>query len=362
MEPTEEIDPNKFHVLSGTTKKLIVVATAILVLIIIPLGGYSYYKFAINRPNQTSKEITYEIKKGASIIEIGEELQQLGAVNSPALLGLYVKTTKSDKNIQAGTYVIPAGTNMIDLVKMFEHGTNDKFITFIEGWRIEEFALEAAKNFKGIDYEDFVEQAKNSEGLLYPDTYSFNVEVTEEEMIKRLRDTFDQKARDILTENALAAAGLTYEQAIVFASLVERESFDDGERGVIAGILINRWKGEELVGADATTQYIAALLRANCSLASDKACPKEDTAPNINWWPTDLTVYELEYDSPYNTRAVVGLPPKPISGFGLSALKAVVYHEVTDYKYYLHDNEGNIHLAETNEDHVANKQLYLGID
>jgi UPF0755 protein len=72
-----------------------------------------------------------------------------------------------------------------------------------------------------------------------------------------------------------------------------------------------------------------------------------------------LNYDDLQFDSPYNTRKNLGLPPTPISNPGLSSIRAAIFPEDTDYFYYLHDSEGGIHYAESLEGHNANKAKYL---
>jgi UPF0755 protein len=337
-----ELDPNKFHVFDDRKKKLLVVIVLFFCAVILPILSLFYYKFAVRRPSQTFKEITFEIRKGDSVSEISSKLSDLEAINSEFLFNLYIFMNKKDSNIQAGVYTISAGTSIVDLVAQFQHGTNDIKITFLEGWRIEEFARLACNSLSHIDYQQFVDIAKQHEGYLFPDTYFFADEIQEEELINTLLETFKQKTQDILTNEALTAVGLTKDQAIIFASIVEREVRTLEDRRIVAGILINRWESGMKLDADATTQYAVAVNRVN-----------------IDWWPNDLTFAELSFESPYNTRAVVGLPPTPISSISLSALKAVLEYKQTDYLYYLTDEDGVTHYAETLDGHNANISKYL---
>lgn len=77
------------------------------------------------------------------------------------------------------------------------------------------------------------------------------------------------------------------------------------------------------------------------------------------WWKKDLTVQDLEIESPYNTRKVMGFPPAPICNPGLSSIKAVATPVESSYYYYLHDKEGKVHYAKTFEEHGANIADYL---
>jgi len=122
---------------------------------------------------------------------------------------------------------------------------------------------------------------------------------------------------------------------MIMASIVERDERNPDEMPTVAGVLWSRYDLDYWIGADATVLY--ALGRTSGG----------------------LTGTDLDSDSPYNTRKFRGLPPGPISNPGLASIRAAIYPEETDYFYYLHDAEGNIHYGETLEEHNANKAQYL---
>jgi UPF0755 protein len=186
-----------------------------------------------------------------------------------------------------------------------------------------------------------VDKAKSYEGTLFPDTYEFNADASEETIINTMRDNFTNKTQDVLTDASLAKIGLSKEQVLILASIVEREVVTESDRKIVAGILIKRLKEGMTLGADATTQYAMA--------------PKG----NNDWWPKNLTPNDLESTSPYNTRKTVGLPPTPICSPGLISIKAVVEPQSTEFYYYLTDSQGITHFAKTLNEHNKNIAKYL---
>jgi len=354
----DQLDPNKFHVLTPKNKFILILSLLILLLGVIPPLGYWYYNFALNRPSQTSKEVTFEIKKGDLVSDIADNLYDAGAINSKLLFNFYAVSNKLDRNIQAGLYTIPAGTSIKKLVEQLQHGTLDNSITFLEGWRIEEFARKASLEFPNIDYNEFISYAKDLEGYLFPDTYIFNSNITAKEMVDHLRGVFDEKTRDLLSDEYLSKAGLTAEEAVIFASIVEREAANNDDRAIVAGILIKRWKEGMKLEADATTQYVVANKDNTCNTQT-LACSGKEDFKIIDWWKRDLTLTDLNVDNPYNTRKNLGIPPKPISSISISALKAVVNHVTSDYYFYINDESGATHFATTLEEHNANVSKYL---
>lgn len=355
----EELDPKKYHVLSPQQKKNTLILVVLVFLLIAPPSTFFYYRFAINRPNQLADESVFEIKSGTGLYEIAEDLSAQELINSKVTFLLHVLAHRIDKNIQAGRYILPAGMSVVKLGDLFQHGTNDVKITFLEGWRVEEIALKAAELFEDIDYEAFVSEAREYEGYLFPDTYLFTKDVTVETMLGRLRTTFDLKTHDVLTQEALDKVDMTKEEVVILASIVEREVSKEVDRPIVAGILIKRWNAGVRLDADATTQYVAALTRVHCLPDSLEICPRDNMALDTIWWPQELTTVEIEDPSLFNTRKAVGLPPHPVSSMSISALKAVLEYKDTDYNYYLTDTDGVTRYARTLEEHTANVYKYL---
>lgn len=359
---TAELDPNKYHVLTPFRKKLLLLLSIVFIIFLLPIFMYVYYSFAINRPAQNINEAEYEIKQGRPVAHIAKELYELKLINSEFLFNLYIRLSGLESDIQAGVYKVPAGSSIVKLVDIFQNGKNDRRITFIEGQRVEEFAISAVNQFPNVDYREFVEFGRPYEGKLFPDTYSFGANANAQEIIGKMNSTFEEKTSELLSQESLSRVGLSANEVLIFASIVEREIHTEKERPIVAGILINRFKRGELLGADATTQYVMANTE-TCSYSLEEAdsyCMLDiDRAKQVTWWPKDITIQDLEKNDPYNTRKVIGLPPKPISNPGLSAINAVLNYTDTDYQYYLTDSDGVAHFARTLEEHNANIQKYL---
>ncbi len=355
----EPLDPTKYHILTPQQKRNLAIIAAVMLLVITPLLGNVYYNFAVNRPAQNTKETTYEIKEGQSVTQIADELYRNNLVNSAFLFRLYVFLNKDDKNVQAGVYTIPAGLSVVKLMELLGHGTNDIRLTIPEGWRVEEIARELTKKFKNISYETFVNLAGSYEGYLFPDTYYFNSNATEEQVLEVLSTTFKNKTETLFSKENLAKVNLSVEEILKFASILEREVSGLEDRPIVAGILIKRYKSGQLLGADATTQYAVAPIKMGCDPQSPKICPNDGLAMEVNWWPQELTVTDLAYDNAYNTRKNVGLPPTPISNPGLETIEAVLNYKTSPFNYYLTDKNGVMHYASTLDQHIDNISRFL---
>jgi len=355
-------------------KKNVIIVLIIAFLITIPVIPILIYQYGINEPAQTNKTIGVEIKSGSSVSEISFDLKDAGLISSPLLFKAYLKLNKLESSMQAGVYDIPPMTSLKDLVEILQFGRNDITLTYVEGWRVEQLAQLLSDELDNIDYKEFVLEARDQEGYLFPDTYFFKNDSTQKDVLDRLEDTFKEKTKDLLSNKSLKEAGLTEKEAVILASIIEREAIKYEDRQIIAGILISRLKQGAKLEADATTQYAVALdkhcvpdrcrqIDVQCTLDefadSCRSGLEKKYLEDINWWPHNLTNYDLDFDSPYNTRKYAGLPPAPISSFSLSSLKSVINHIETDYYFYLTDPDGITHYSKTLDEHVANINRYL---
>lgn len=210
----------------------------------------------------------------------------------------------------------------------------EKKVTLIEGWRVEEMAAKLNKDL-GIKNEDFLKIAK--EGYMFPDTYFFDEDASASAVAQKLRATFDLKYDDAL-QAKIKKVGLTPQQGVILASIVEREARSDEVRTMVASILLKRFKINMGLNVDASIQYILGYQ------------PSEKS-----WWKRHLTHEDLRTPSPYNTYIHAGLPPTPICNPSLSSLEAVSNaNSKTPYLYYYHDSKGVSHYGKTLDEHNQN--------
>ena len=188
---------------------------------------------------------------------------------------------------------------------------------------------------KLIQKYPFLEGKTSFEGFLYPDTYRVRPSANLEEFLNTLLAIFDERIYAKLTPTQQKNIYPT----LILASIVEREERNPEEKAVVAGVLTERLRIRMMLGADATVCYALAL--------SSKVCT-----------PTQI-VNGLDSKSPYNTRKVSGLPPTPIANPSRDTWLATLFPKKTEALYYLHNPEGGIHYANTNEEHNANKRKYL---
>ncbi len=274
------------------------------------------------------------IEKGKSPSEIANQLKKEGLIKSPLLFNLYVRQTGASTKLQTGRYKLSPSMSVGEIIKTLQGSPAEKWITFLEGWRVEEMAQKLKQEFD-IEEQEFLRFAK--EGYMFPDTYLFPPDTTAKQVADRLIATFDLKFSDDL-KSKIKSQGLTEKEGIILASIVEREARSEKVRTEIAGILLKRYKIVMALNADATIQYALGYQM------------KEKS-----WWKRHLSKEDLKVDSPFNTYLYAGLPPSPIANPSLSSLKAVASADSsTPYLYYYHDSKGNSYYAKTLEEHNAN--------
>lgn len=330
-------------------KRIFIILTTLIVLLIL---GDLYYKFSINRTNYSSGKsdvavVDFIIKPGEKVYEIAEHLRQTKLINSVALFKIYVKLNNFSGKLQAGSYKIARNLSLVEVINLLQYGTFDVRLTFPEGWRREEMADYLSKtishndqNFKVVD---FLNQSKNLEGYLFPDTYVVPFDIKTSDLINLMRSNFDKRV-DNKMKSDLERLGLSLKDTVILASIVERESNNDKDRPVVGGILLKRLKSGWPLETDATIQY---------------ALESKNHKDGDGWWPKELLADDLTVNSPYNTRKNQGLPPGPISNPGLLSIKAVIYPIETPYWFYLTDNNGVTHYAKTLQEHEDNISKFL---
>lgn len=283
------------------------------------------------------------IVKGSTASEVGVGLQKAGLVKSALAFKIYTQFSGISNHIVAGEFRLSPSFNLFQTVDTLTKGPEEVWVTIPEGLRREEIAQRFAT---GLDRDstfvaEFLDASKVEEGTLFPDTYLFPKDASASSVVNKMTRTFAAK-----TNSLGVSPGLSYDQRIILASILERETKTDEERPIVAGILINRLNAGMALQVDATVQYAVASARCKNQILK------------CSWWEP-LTKEDLGINSPYNSYKFTGLPPTPIANPGLSSIMAAFNPAQTDFWYYIHDSTGMIHYAKTLEEQNANITKYL---
>lgn len=325
--------------LSKKTTILISIALvfAALALIILVLAS-SLLKPLDKNSTQASR---FVIPKGQAISIIGQRLEEEKFIKNAYAFRYIVAKDKIANKIQAGSFDISASMSVSEIANLLTVGTEDVWITILEGWRAEEIAdyLEA-QDLDNFDKEVFMSLAKPSEGMLYPDTYLIPREMSAEKIYSLLLNTFEIKVTNGLSTE-IEASGRDFDQVLIMASLVEREANNYEQMRRVAGILWNRIDIEMALQVDATLQYVNGY-----------------NQTQNKWWAVP-SADDKNLKSAFNTYLNSGLPPKAIANPGINAIKAALMPLESNDLFYIHANDGNMYYASNLEGHNANVNKYL---
>jgi len=304
------------------------------IIAILAVGGVSFWLYSsLTKPHQHEKtNQIIQIPKGATPNEIIDKLNAEGILAAQFPTLIYLRSFGDASRLQAGEYQFASPITPLQVLKELEKGEERTTkLTIPEGFTRFDIAKRIAEKFpqtppmddKAILYlmddvfliKDFDPTAKNLEGYMYPNTYSFPIETKPQEIIKTMVEQFKKTWKPEWNDKA-KQLGRTPHEIVTIASLIETESGVEAERPVVASVIYNRLAKNIPLGIDQTAVYIAKMQ---------------------NRWDGTIHKSDLEVESPYNTRRFGGIPPGAISSVSESALKAALNPADTDYIYYVLD-------------------------
>lgn len=297
------------------------------------------YAVFVQAPAGFEPKATLTIEEGGSISTIAEDLAEQQFIRSPFLFKVLTTVTFTRSNVIAGDYYFHEPANLFTLTQRVVSGDyelDSVTVRVPEGATIYDVAEIMEAQFDKFNSEKFIARAEDekAEGYLFPDTYLFLPNVTEDKIYETLRSNFEEQIVEVLPR--IETFGVSLNDAIIMASIIEKESANDfTERKTISGILWNRIDIGMALQVDATFNYING----------------KNTF--------ELSTDDLKIDSPYNTYLYPGLPAGPISNPSLDSIIAAVTPIDSNYFFYLHDRGGNVHYSRTFEQHKQNKFKYL---
>lgn len=309
------------------------------------LLGYVSYRVGLGAAATAGASQEFEIKSGENANSVATALKQAGLIRNRTAFLTYLNFHFLRTRLKAGTYSLSPTKPAPFIVGIITGGqTLINRITVPEGYRITQIeALAARKGIKQADFKAALQAPHTQafladkpagvslEGYLFPDSYEVNATTTAAQLVNSMLETFGQRVGPEYVQ-AFAAEGLTLHQGLTLASIIEREVSIPADRSIVAQIFLKRFREKQPLGSDVTVHYA-------CDLAG--------------------VPFNLNINSPYNTRKYVGLPPGPIASPGLSALDAVAHPATTTYNYFLSGNDGRTYYANTYAEHQQNIQKYL---
>ncbi|WP_285016909.1 endolytic transglycosylase MltG [Lactococcus garvieae] len=384
VKPDEEIQPKskakkpKKKVSSG---KIIAVIVAVLILAAAGTGfyGYNFIKEGVqplNTANTTKRAIN--IPAGASSKQIGDILQREGIIKNGMVFQYYTKF-KNFSGFKSGYYNLSPSMSLSDIASLLEQGGTEHpveptlgKILIPEGYTLEQIAQAVTVNSAGKDEKTpftkeefmktvqdqaFIEKMKQKfpkllaslpskdsgvkyqlEGYLFPATYEYSKKTTVESLIETMLSTTNAQLEPLYEQ--IQASGLTVNETLSLAAIVEKEANSDDDRRNVAQVFFNRKNLGMTMDSNTGIFYAEGKLGKDTSLDQQAA---------IN----------TQLDSPFNTYLYPGFGPGPIVSPSLSSIKAVLNPTANDYLYFVADVEGKIYFAQTLEEQNINVQKYV---
>jgi len=303
----------------------------------------------------TEKQFT--ITMGESAVAVAQRLQEAGLVRSADNFRAYIVYKGYDTAIQAGEYVLSPRQSAVEIAQALQDATPQAVeFNVLAGWRVEEIARSLPTSGLSISPEGFMQLVANPprsalpagglpigwdvqdglEGLLLPGSYRLARSLRADELAREMVTQFEKQVTKEMIDG-YASRGLSLREAVILASIVQREAVISDEQSLIASVFYNRIAAGMKLESDPTVQYAIGF-----------------NSLQKTWWTNPLSLEDLRVDSPYNTYQAAGLPPGPICNPSLSALRAVAYPAQTPYFYFRAacDGSGKHNFSKTFEEHL----------
>jgi UPF0755 protein len=293
----------------------------------------------LDSPMPVVRTETLIVEPGVSLRQVATDLRRRGWLSAPAYLEMEARRTGKAAQIKAGEYAVAPDTTprmLLDLLvsgKVVQHE-----LTLIEGWTFREMMLAVGaepalrRTMDGASASDVMEKigyaGLEPEGRFLPDTYRFPAGTTDRDFLRRAFLAMD---RALDEEWRARAPDLPYSgpyQALIMASLVEKETGDPAERERIAGVMVRRLNRGMLLQTDPTVIYALG-----------------------ETFDGNLRRADLDIDSPFNTYRAAGLPPTPIAMPGRASIHAALHPDSANTLYFVARGDGTHEFSTTLEEH-----------
>ena len=312
------------------------------------LAALAYYvNYTIQQPINFPDNYIYNLSAGSSLSKLTKDLSKEGLLPSPYPLLIYARVNKLGNNLHAGEYEFKSGMNSLEIIKLLEKGEVLKYyITFVEGWSFREIYKEFKKHEKikitlsENDFEKIMakidgKKELHPEGQFFPDTYQYQTGMSDIQILKRahqrltnvLNEEWEKKASELPYKNAY--------EALIMASLVEKETGAPEERPEIAGVFVRRLNLKMRLETDPTVIY---------GLGKD--------------FKGNITRAHLRKKTAYNTYRIHGLPPTPIALVGREAINAALNPKAGETLYFVAKGDGTHYFSKTYAEHLKAVRKY----
>lgn len=326
----------------------VVVILAMLV-IVVAAGTMTMRRFLHTPVDVEEQGVEFTIESGASFRRVSDKLAERGIISNADLFRGYARWEQQASAIQAGDYLITPGTTPIELLEKFVKGDVQLYsFTIVEGWNHREL-LQAMRDHEYIeatmtneDWPALLQQlgatVTHPEGLFLPETYLFPRDSSDRELLRQAYELMQTTLQEEWANRDESLPVASPYEALILASIVEKETARADERQRIAGVFVRRLQQRMRLETDPTVIY--------------------GIGPDFNG---DLTRKDLRTDTPYNTYTRRGLPPTPIALVGRAAIHAALHPADGKELFFVATalGDGSHAFSETIDQHNAAVAEYL---
>lgn len=342
--PPPDAAPTRVRSSSGWLKSLLIWGSVTLLVLALAAagaayGGYRWVMAEFDRPGPLTEDAVTTLPRGAGLIRIGEQLEAEGIISDARIFRFVVTLDEGDRSLRAGEYEIPAEASMSQIYELLRSGlTVQHSVTLAEG-------LTSAMMVRALEGEAILTGEIADippEGSLLPETFFVTRGTARQELIERMQ-TDQQALLDELWPNRAENLPFeTREEAIILASIVEKETGLGGERGEVAGVFVNRLRRGMRLESDPTIIYG---ISQGEPLGRGLRRSEIDNANNA-----------------WNTYQIPRLPPTPIANPGAEAIAAVLNPTETTALFFVADGSGGHAFADTYAEHLRNVARWRQIE
>lgn len=286
-----------------------------------------------------SSPLDFRVVAGSSLRSAITQMQEAGVDVQPSLLSLLARVKRSTTGIKAGSYAVKQGVTPLELLEKLTQGkVTQGEITLVEGWTFRQWRARLDAHPDLVHETREMSEAQiisrlglsfaRLEGQLFPDTYLFDKQSSDLELLAR---AIRAMQRRLDSEWTARADGLPYrnpQEALVMASIIEKETGREADRTLVAAVFINRLRRGMMLQTDPTVIY---------GLGES--------------FDGNLRKADLLADTPYNTYTRTGLPPTPIAMPGLASLRAALHPAASESLYFVARGDGSSEFSQSLDEH-----------
>ncbi|MCI4644238.1 MAG: endolytic transglycosylase MltG [Hyphomonadaceae bacterium] len=304
-------------------------------------AGYIWYQDSVTRPGPLAEDTVFDVSQGETLVSVANRAETAGIIRDDRVLRLHARLKGEETAIKVGEFALPAEISIEDFLTRLVAGDVVQYtITIPEGLTTAQIArrLEADDRLEGP-----LPDPLPAEGELLPETYAFTTGTTRADLLARMVAEQDKLIERLWPDRADDLPISTPEEAIILASVVQKEASGQTEYGPVASVFINRLNFPMRLQSDPTVIYGVS-----------------QGEPLYNSRGERRTLYrsELERDTPWNSYTRDGLPATAIANPGRGAIEGVLNPPETDFYYFVADGTGGHAFARTHDEHIRNVAAY----